>query len=45
MSDVLSLKVPSPRNRENSMEAPRYHKLRNNALDFLYNRFAHDDTE
>ena len=25
------------------MEDPEYYKLRNYALDFLYNRFAHDD--
>ncbi|MFM7579916.1 MAG: bacitracin ABC transporter ATP-binding protein, partial [Microcystaceae cyanobacterium] len=25
------------------MEDPEYYKLRNDALDFLYNRFAHDD--
>jgi len=24
---------------------PEYYKLRNYALDFLYNRFAHDDVE
>jgi bicarbonate transport system ATP-binding protein len=27
------------------MENPRYYELRNSALDFLYNRFAHDDDE
>ncbi|WP_417006618.1 hypothetical protein [Anabaenopsis arnoldii] len=25
------------------MEDPEYYKLRNYALDFLFNRFAHDD--
>ncbi len=25
------------------MKNPEYYKLRNYALDFLYNRFAHDD--
>lgn len=25
------------------MEDPQYYNLRNYALDFLYNRFAHDD--
>ena len=24
------------------MEDPKYYELRNQALDFLYNRFAHD---
>jgi hypothetical protein len=27
------------------MEDPRYYELRNSALDFLYNRFAHDEDE
>jgi bicarbonate transport system ATP-binding protein len=27
------------------MEDPRYYELRNSALDFLYNRFAHDADE
>jgi bicarbonate transport system ATP-binding protein len=34
-----------PRDREDIMEDPRYYEMRNNALDFLYNRFSHDDTE
>jgi bicarbonate transport system ATP-binding protein len=25
------------------MEDPQYYDLRNHALDFLYNRFAHED--
>jgi bicarbonate transport system ATP-binding protein len=27
------------------MEDPKYYELRNTALDFLYNRFAHDEDE
>ena len=27
------------------MEDPRYYELRNQALDFLYHRFAHDQDE
>jgi bicarbonate transport system ATP-binding protein len=27
------------------MEDPAYYELRNRALDFLYNRFAHDEDE
>ena len=27
------------------MEDPLYYDLRNQVLDFLYSRFAHDDTE
>ena len=30
---------------EEIMEDPRYYELRNQALDFLYNRFAHDEDE
>ncbi len=31
--------------RARIMEDPRFYELRNEALDFLYHRFAHDDTE
>lgn len=31
--------------RTQIMEDPEYYDLRNYALDFLYRRFAHDDTE
>ena len=43
IGEVLKIDFPRPRNREDIMEDPRYYELRNNALDFLYNRFAHDD--
>jgi bicarbonate transport system ATP-binding protein len=43
IGEVLSINFPRPRNREDIMEDPRYYELRNSALDFLYNRFAHDD--
>ena len=43
IGDVLNIDFPRPRNREDIMEDPRYYELRNTALDFLYNRFAHDD--
>ena len=43
IGEVLAIDFPRPRNREEIMEDPRYYELRNNALDFLYNRFAHDD--
>ncbi len=29
--------------RARIMEDPRFYELRNQALDFLYNRFAHDE--
>jgi bicarbonate transport system ATP-binding protein len=38
-----AIDFPRPRSREDIMEDPRYYELRNQALDFLYNRFAHDD--
>ncbi len=43
IGEVLTIDFPRPRNREDIMEDPRYYELRNGALDFLYNRFAHDD--
>ncbi len=43
IGDVLNIDFPRPRSREDIMEDPRYYELRNSALDFLYNRFAHDD--
>jgi bicarbonate transport system ATP-binding protein len=43
IGEVLNIDFPRPRSREDIMEDPKYYELRNNALDFLYNRFAHDD--
>jgi bicarbonate transport system ATP-binding protein len=45
IGEVLSIEFPRPRSREDIMEDPHYYELRNNALDFLYNRFAHDEDE
>ena len=45
IGEVLSIDFPRPRDREVIMEDPRYYELRNQALDFLYNRFAHDADE
>lgn len=44
IGEILSIDFPRPRNREDIMEDPHYYELRNRALDFLYNRFAHDET-
>jgi bicarbonate transport system ATP-binding protein len=44
IGEVLTIPFPRPRDRDRIMEDPEYYKLRNDALDFLYNRFAHDDT-
>ena len=45
IGEVLEIDFPRPRSREDIMEDPRYYELRNTALDFLYNRFAHDEDE
>ena len=45
IGEVLSIDFPRPRSREEIMKNPRYYELRNSALDFLYNRFAHDEDE
>jgi bicarbonate transport system ATP-binding protein len=43
IGEILNIPFPRPRDRERIMEDPAYYDLRNYALDFLYNRFAHDD--
>lgn len=43
IGEILTIPFPRPRDRDRIMEDPEYYKLRNHALDFLYNRFAHDD--
>lgn len=43
IGEILTIPFERPRNRDNIMEDPEYYKLRNHALDFLYNRFSHDD--
>jgi nitrate ABC transporter ATP-binding subunit len=43
IGEVMDIPFRRPRNRGRMMETPEYYKLRNHALDFLYNRFAHDD--
>jgi bicarbonate transport system ATP-binding protein len=45
IGEVMTIPFPRPRDRARIMEDPEYYDLRNYALDFLYNRFAHDDTE
>jgi bicarbonate transport system ATP-binding protein len=45
IGEILTIPFPRPRDRDRIMEDPEYYRLRNYALDFLYNRFAHDDTE
>jgi nitrate ABC transporter ATP-binding subunit len=43
IGEIMDIPFPRPRDREQILEDPEYYKLRNQALDFLYNRFAHDD--
>ena len=43
IGEIMTIPFTRPRDRDRIMEDPEYYKLRNYALDFLYNRFAHDD--
>lgn len=43
IGEIMTIPFPRPRDRSLIMEDPQYYDLRNYALDFLYNRFAHDD--
>lgn len=42
IGEDLRIPFTRPRSREDIMEDPLYYEVRNHALDFLYNRFAHD---
>ena len=43
IGEILEIPFDRPRDRAIVMEDPRYIQLRNQALDFLYNRFAHHE--
>jgi nitrate/nitrite transport system ATP-binding protein len=43
IGEVLDIPFSRPRNRAQMTEDPRYYELRNYALDFLFNRFAHSE--
>ena len=43
IGEVLTIPFERPRDRVQIMEDPIYYELRNYVLDFLYNRFAHDE--
>lgn len=43
IGEIMTIPFSRPRDRDRIMEDPTYYQLRNYALDFLYNRFAHDD--
>jgi nitrate/nitrite transport system ATP-binding protein len=43
IGEILEIPFSRPRNRAQITEDPRYYELRNYALDFLFNRFAHSE--
>ena len=43
IGEIMQIPFPRPRDRAQIMEDPLDYDLRNTALDFLYNRFAHDE--
>jgi nitrate/nitrite transport system ATP-binding protein len=43
IGEILDIPFSRPRNRTRIMENPKFYELRNYVLDFLYNKFAHDD--
>lgn len=43
IGEILEIPFPRPRDRAQIMEDPQYYELRNRALEFLYDRFAHND--
>ncbi len=45
IGEILEIPFPRPRDRDRIMEDPEFYKLRNYILDYLYNRYAHDDVE
>jgi nitrate/nitrite transport system ATP-binding protein len=43
IGEILDIPFERPRNRSKIMDSHEYIELRNNALDFLYERFAHQE--
>lgn len=43
IGEVMNIHFPRPRSRARIMEDPEYYEMRNQALDFLYHRFAHEE--
>lgn len=43
IGEIMDIPFPRPRERSRLMEDPHYYELRNEALDFLYRRFAHEE--
>ncbi|MGF1589355.1 MAG: nitrate ABC transporter ATP-binding protein [Pleurocapsa sp.] len=44
IGEIMNIPFERPRDRTQIMEDPLYYNLRNRALEFLYERFAHDET-
>jgi bicarbonate transport system ATP-binding protein len=43
IGEILEIPFPRPRDCDHIMEDSEFYKMRNYILDYLYNRFAHDD--
>jgi bicarbonate transport system ATP-binding protein len=43
IGEIVEIPFPRPRDRDRIMEDPAFYQLRNYILDYLYNRFAHDE--
>jgi nitrate ABC transporter ATP-binding subunit len=43
IGEIMDVPFDRPRNRAQIMDDPRYYTLRNEALDFLFSRFAHHE--
>ncbi len=43
IGEIMTVPFSRPRSRAQILEAPEFYDLRNEALDFLYRRFAHDE--
>jgi ABC-type nitrate/sulfonate/bicarbonate transport system ATPase subunit len=43
IGEIMDVPFDRPRNRSQIMDDPRYYTLRNEALDFLFSRFAHHE--
>jgi len=44
IGEIIEVPFPRPRNRERILEDPSYYQLRNDVLEYLYERYAHDET-
>lgn len=43
IGEIMNVPFPRPRDRAALMEDPQYYTLRNQALDFLFGKYAHDE--